>query len=126
MKTNQKKLKLTLLANALFSTISGSVIILFTSELTHIFQLKSSLPMLLIGWGLMLFMMQLLWLSFKKTIPLFGVNGIIIQDVLWILGSIILLLWNPFSFPYTALWITAIIASIVTVFAFMQWKYSKN
>jgi hypothetical protein len=50
-----------------------------------------------------------------------GVLWIIIQDVLWVSGSIILLIWNPFELSPSGNIIIAAIALIVLIMGVMQY-----
>lgn len=126
MKSNQEKLKQILLFNAVFSTTSGTVLILFSNPIAAIFSLKTGLPLQLIGTALLAFVFQLIWTRSKFPIPPFAVKGIIFQDLIWVLGSLILIIWNPFLISTLGLWIISIIAIIVFMFAWLQWKYLKN
>lgn len=125
MKTREEKLKNTLKANALFSLISGLILILFSEEIAILMNLTSNLPLTIIGLGLILFVLFILFVSYKKVLNYKLVKGIILQDLLWVFGSIVLLLLMPFGISLLGNILISVIAFIVSCFAFLQYKYSK-
>ena len=125
MKTREIKLRKTLKRNALFSLISGLTLLIFPASIAPFMNLTNDLPMTIIGAGLVLFVMFTLFVAYQKTIRLILVKIIIIQDTLWVAGSIILLLTNPFEISNKGSFVIAIIAIAVLYFSFQQRKFSK-
>lgn len=125
MKTRETKLKMTLKANALFSLISGLTLLIFSETIAFLMNLNSNLPLTIIGVGLLLFVMLILFVTYQKSINLKLVKSIIIQDILWVIGSIILLIAHPFGISLEGNIAILIVAIIVLYFAIKQRKYSK-
>lgn len=125
MKVRESKLRNILKANALFSLVSGLVLILFPEDTAIKMNLTNNLPLVIIGLGLILFAAIILFISYKKSLNYQFVKSIILQDLLWVLGSIILLIVMPFGISVWGNILISLIAVIVFCFAFLQYKYSK-
>jgi len=110
MNTLQKALGI----NAIFSGISGLGLIIFHNPIANIFKASYSAVFWIIGVGLVFFASTILY-EVKKQRPL-AVLWIIIQDFIWVTGSVILLLMQPFNIPRTG---TNTIAAIALVVLFM-------
>ncbi|WP_430967475.1 SRPBCC family protein [Spongiimicrobium sp. 2-473A-2-J] len=114
------KLQNTLLANAIFSGMSGIGLLLFHKEIADIFSVNSSTTFWIVGIALIYFASTITYEIFKqRPIPILF---IIIQDILWVIGSIILLVSQPFGISITGNYIIAAIALIVFFMAIAQSK----
>jgi len=119
--TNLKKnnlLKTALISNAVFSLASGTAAILMNNYLAELFLIPSSY-FILLGIGLILFGGYVMFIASRETISLRRAKGITIADLLWVVGSVALLLMD-FGWPSLAKWIVGIIALIVADFTFFQ------
>lgn len=100
--------------NALFSGISGIILIAFNQKIAQLFEIQNSAVFWIIGLLLLLFTSTLL-LEIRKQRPL-RIYLIIIQDFIWVLGSIIIILFKPFeisSFGYSSIGIVALIVLLM-------------
>lgn len=83
--------RIALRANAAFSAISAVVLLLFSSTLAELFNAPRSV-LLGIGVGLVLFVVDLLATASRQAIPRKKALYFVGADVLWVLGSAIVLL----------------------------------
>ena len=126
MKTTERKLRQFLIANACFSGISGLILLLDSKPLGG-FMLISELNILkLIGLVLILFAGFLFYTAWQTKMNAKQVQFIILQDWLWVVGSTILLLFQPFGISIGGNLLIAGIALIVLFFALMQGKYAQG
>lgn len=107
-----------LLANALFSLGSGLILCFTANPLAHIFGLANHEEFLFIGGALLLFS-SLVFLAFYNQNKIVVVS-IIIQDLLWVFGSIWILVSKPFGIASGGQQIIAVVATIVLFFAVAQ------
>lgn len=123
-----KLLPIALAANAGFSFLSGLILTIFPNYLAGVFASSTSIPFLLIGLGL-LFFAYTIWIELKPQRSN-KVLAIIIQDLLWVAGSIVILTWKPLPISTIGYSIIAWIAGLVLLFAILQiwgwWKKPKQ
>jgi len=112
------RLQKSLLLNALFSGISGITLILFQVSIAKLFGTENTTVFWVIGTLLLFFTLTII-LEIIKQRPL-AVLWIIVQDMLWVIGSIILIVFNPFEITFAGNVIIAIVAVIVLVMAVNQ------
>ena len=112
----QKSLQL----NALFSGFSGILLVAVHKYVAYLFQV----PIVSVFWiiGVVLIFFSLTIAFEIKRQNLLGVLFIIIQDYLWVLGSMFLLIFQPFEISITGNSIIAGIALIVLYMAINQTK----
>ncbi len=108
-----------LVTNAIFSTTSALIMLIFSTAITNLFGLEERLPFLVIGAGLLFFAGTILFEVKRQRTK--AVYWIIIQDVLWVLGSVVLLLLQPFGISMMGNVLIATVALIVLIFAI--WQY---
>jgi hypothetical protein len=104
-------LKKALTINALFSSISGIILILLNRQIADIFGTKNNTVFWCIGVALIYFALTI-WYERTKQRKL-AVLWIIIQDFLWVLGSIILISFNPFQVTQNGTLIIGVVSVIV-------------
>jgi ribosome-associated toxin RatA of RatAB toxin-antitoxin module len=114
------RLQQSLLYNAVFSGISGLTLILFQHSIAQLFGTANTKVYWVVG-ALLIFFTFTIVFEMVKQRPL-GVLWIIVQDILWVLGSVILLAINPFSITFTGNMIIAHVAIIVLFMAINQAK----
>ena len=105
------KLQKALKVNALFSGTSGIIMILLNNQIANLFGTTNNTIFWVIGLILVYFSLTI-WYEIKKQRRL-AVLWIIIQDYAWVLGSLILMVFNPFEITLTGNFIIGIIALIV-------------
>lgn len=114
------KLKNSLLINAIFSSASGIVLIVFSQQIGGLFGTTNSSVFWIIGIALLIFASTIAYEVVKQR-PL-AVLWIIAQDFLWVLGSIIILIVNPFVISKAGNSTIAVVALIVLFLGINQSK----
>jgi len=109
-----------LLANALFSSLCGLCAVSLQGPLQQLFAVARG-PFFLVLGLLLLFFALTLGVEIKKQHSL-AVLGIIGLDLLWVLGSIYLLIWDPFHISLEGNMVIALVASVVLIMALGQSK----
>lgn len=110
----QKSLRL----NALFSGLSGVLLVTAHSNIARLFEIAYSPILQVIGAGLIFFSLTIVYEIKRQN--LLGVLFIIVQDLLWVVGSMILLIFKPFEISIFGNGIIAAVALIVFFMAFNQ------
>lgn len=105
------KLQHTLKINAIFSGISGFALIVLNNKITEIFGTENNRIFWIIGLVLVFFTITIILEIIKQRS--LAILWIIIQDFIWVIGSIFLLVLNPFQITITGNIIIGIIALIV-------------
>lgn len=121
-----QKLKNVLVGNALFSMISGLAAVLFNRELGKFMNIENELILQIIGGGLIVFGAFVLSQAIAKKVNLLLIKSIILQDWLWVIVSILIIILQLFNLNFNAYLLIGIIAMIVANFAFLQGKHLKN
>jgi len=120
---NIKKIKYALLANATFSTVSGLSLIFFKDQLATIMAVQKPGILLYIGIGLLLFAGFIVWLATRPVINKRLVKIIIIQDWLWVIGSLLILVFQIFGLSWVGYEMILGVAIVVGIFASLQQRY---
>tara|TARA_B110000211_G_C14034191_1_gene533662 strand:- start:1077 stop:1451 length:375 start_codon:yes stop_codon:yes gene_type:complete len=103
----QKSLRL----NAIFSSLSGVLLIALNKTLANLFTVSDSSVFWIVGIGLIFFASTI---AFEiKRQKRMGVILIIIQDYIWVLGSVILLIFQPFEISGIGNVIIGVVALLV-------------
>ena len=113
------QLQKSLSINALFSGISGLLLIVFQSFFSEVFGLKP-LPFWIIGLALIFFTCTIVY-EIKRQRTL-AVSWVIVQDFFWVFGSLIILMVQPFGISRTGHYIIAGVALIVLLMAINQYN----
>lgn len=114
-------LQRTILGNAAFSGVSGLLMFLAADTFSQFLGLSNPLIMTVIGIVLLLYMPFLVWLSNQSPVPTWMAWLVIELDVLWVIGSLILVFTDLVPLTAAGKWTVAITADIVTVFAILQY-----
>jgi hypothetical protein len=106
--------------NAIFSDISALVLVLGASPLSQFLGIDH--PEILVGLGLGLFAwaVMLFWGSMQQQVPTWLAWLAIDGDLLWVIGSAVILFLPAVTLTTAGKWTVAIIADIVLVFAIWQ------
>jgi hypothetical protein len=110
-----------LLGNAAFSGISGLLMFLAAGPISQFSGLDSPLILSIIGIVLLLYMPLLVWLANQSPVPNWMAWAVIELDLLWVIGSLILIFTSLVPLTTGGKWAIVITADIVTVFAFLQY-----
>jgi hypothetical protein len=115
----QRLLKKALTGNALFSILSG-VAILFTNRwLVRFLGLPETVSLVILGVGLIGYAATLLLNARRPTIKMTDAWVAVIMDLVWVVGSYVLITVVPFSVG--GKWVIASVAELVLAFAILQW-----
>ena len=114
------KLKKALTANAIFSSFSGIIMLVFHQALATLFGWSDSLPFLIIGVGLLFFATTIV-IEIKKQ-RLKAIQWIIIQDLFWVVASVCLLVVQPIEMSFVGQMLVADVAIVVFIFAVLQYR----
>ncbi len=114
------KLQKSLTINAMFSGISGIILITWNRQIASLFGTPNNTVFCVVGIALIAFSITIIYEIVKQR-PL-AVLWIIIQDFLWVIGSAILLVINPFEISKTGNSTIAIVAFIVLFMGINQSK----
>ena len=112
-------LRSALRGDAIFSEVSGLVFLLFAGRLSTLTGIQP--PLITVMGAVALVYGALLWLGTRqpgvsRTLAIFAIVG----NVLWVADSALVLLTGWLPLTTTGMWIVAIIADIVLVFAILQ------
>lgn len=115
-----KSLKTALMLNAVFSLVTGIILVFSSGPIAQIFSVSQGRPFFFLGFGLILFASIVFNIGRQKQIEPFQAYIISAQDLIWVLASILLLIFDPFQFSKAGNVIIAVVALIVLAFALMQ------
>lgn len=114
------KLQIALLRNAVFSGLSGMLMVAFRSSIAEAFALPDSGTVFAVIGGLLLFFTATIILEIVKQRPRW-VMWIVIQDFLWVAGSAVLLALRPFGISTVGNIAIAVVAAIVAFMGYTQY-----
>jgi hypothetical protein len=118
--TESNLLKRVLLANSVFSTLSGIICIIAAPALTTFLGLPTTIPMFILGVLLLLFAFDVYLIAKRTPIEKNKATIVLIADILWVIASAVLLIADPFSFTTQGRWAILILADVVAVFAILE------
>jgi len=121
VKENGRFLANVLKANAVFSTVSGLIFIFFASSVAHFIGLENPVFLIGIGVTILFFSVYVYKVATMDTLNTKLVWVIIELDILWVVGSVILLLTNIVSLTTLGQWAIGLTAEIVAVFAILEY-----
>ena len=118
---NESLLRKSLLANALFTTVCGLGLLLASVTLPTLIGAVGATELIIIGVILLLYAVDLARTALGKRIPRGRIYYFIVMDLLWVIGSAVVL-WG-LSVPFTAAgrWIILLIADAVGLFGVLQY-----
>jgi hypothetical protein len=111
-------LRKALMGNALFSTLSGLVILLAQGWVLRILGLSSNVKLFILGAALIVFAGTLVINARKQEMKLSDAWMAVWMDVVWVVGSYVLIFVVPFSTE--GKWVVGVVAELVLVFAILQ------
>ena len=118
-------LKKYLTINSLFSVFSGFATLLFSDQVGQFLEIDGSSTLQIIGAGLLFFALFVWLVKREKNLNPKKVVFISLMDFLWVLGSIVIVLFNPFDLSQYGSYLIALIALWITFLGFMQLKHNK-
>ncbi len=108
---HMNKLQKALKINSLFSSVSGILLVLLNQQIAKLFRTSNNTVFWIVGIILIFFALTI-WYEIRKQRNL-AVSWIIIQDYIWVLGSLILIIFNPFNISMIGNLIIGIVALVV-------------
>jgi hypothetical protein len=116
----QRLLKKALIGNAVFSVVSGVVILFANRWLVRFLGLPENISLAILGVSLIGYA-ALLWLNVSRPkIRISDAWVAVIMDAVWVVGSYALILAVPFS--VRGKWLVCLVAELVLAFAILQWQ----
>jgi len=115
----QNLLRRALRGNALFSILSGVVILVTNRTLAEFLGLPGDADLTAVGIGLLAYAGWLLWNARQKTIRVVEAWIAVILDILWVIGSYALVFAATLSSG--GKWIVGMVAEMVLLFGVVQW-----
>ncbi|MDB4292895.1 hypothetical protein N9954_05755 [Maribacter sp.] len=104
-------LQKSLRANAVFSIFSGLTLVLFHSKIARLFGQETTTVFWIVGLILLYFTATIVYEIRRQRY--LAVVWISIQDFLWVLGSIVLLVFEPFEISKIGRGIITVVALVV-------------
>ncbi len=120
-KNKAQLLRSAFLGNSIFCFLSGLDFVLFSRQVNEFLGLSSPEIILVLGVGLMAYALVVYTQSRKQPLNLRFARFAIMADLLWVVGSAVLIFSSTNTFTMAGKWAIAIIADIVLVFAIIQY-----
>ena len=111
-------LRMALMGNALFSTLSGVIILFAQGWVIRILGLSKNVSLAILGIGLLAFAVNLVINARRQQVKTSDAWIAVSMDLAWVLGSYVLIFVVPFSAE--GKWVVAVVAELVSVFAVLQ------
>ena len=118
---NSGLLRNALRANAAFSGLSGLVLIVDARPLASLTGISAVLAFYVVGAFLIGFAAELVWVAGQRPISRTLAMVAIVADVLWVAASAVVLATGVLSLTQAGMWIVAILADVVAIFAIAQY-----
>ncbi len=118
----RQQLKLWLSINACFSGISGLTMIFFSDALQKIFGFTHPVVFPVVGLSLLLFSASLLYVTRYQLDNPGKIMTISLMDGLWVLGSLVIIIFQLFDLTRTGYFLMLITAIFVGLFGMMQYR----
>ena len=118
---SSQTLRRALKGNALFSLLSGIVILIFTKQLANVMSMSGTMSLYIVGSALILFGISLFADARRETINKKSATSTIVMDMVWVAGSCAALI-VPLGLSGSAKGLITVTALIVGFFAIWQWK----
>lgn len=111
-------LRKALIGNALFSTLSGFVILFAQAWVLRILGLAQNVNLVILGVGLIVFATILVVNARRRQVKTSDAWIAVFMDLTWVIGSYVLIFVVPFS--TSGKWVVGVAAEVVLVFAVLQ------
>ena len=114
-------LRNTLFSNSAFSFLSGVAFLLFSGAIANFLGVSASWIVLALGVGLIVYSIELYLAARADPVNTSIAKFAVYADLVWVLGSAVLIFANLIPFSTAGKWAIAIVADIVLVFAILQY-----
>ena len=120
-KQRSNLLKNALRGNALFSGLSGTVALLGARSLAAFTGIEVPAVFFVLGIILIFYAIDLWWVSSREPIDHRFAWAAIILDILWVVGSVAILVSGWPALTVAGRWTIFFLAEVVTIFAILQY-----
>jgi len=100
---------------------SGAILTVAANPIASFMGLANSLPILVIGLGLIAWGVALLWVSSRPVIERHYVMTILATNAIWVIGSLIILAADLFALTTGGRWAVLIVADVVIAFMIAEY-----
>jgi hypothetical protein len=118
------KVQKSLITNAIFSSLSGFILILMHHSIANVFEIRNRNIFWIIGIALLYFATTIVYEIFKQRPK--AILWIIIQDFVWVIGSLFILIFRPYEISKAGYITISAVAFIVLLMALNQSKALKQ
>ncbi len=123
MQVKKHRLRQSLWANVIFSMSCGITSIIAAQQIAEMMQIEAIWIFYGLGLGLLLFAGSIVFQIRRSPLSIGGVQSIIVQDWLWVLGSAVVIGMQAFGISRQGYWLIAAIALVVMTLALVQGYY---
>lgn len=113
-------LRQALRGNGIFSAVSGFVLVMAARPLATFMGLDWPLALTITGLILLPYAAILFWATSKAEIDHRLAKTAVVLDILWVIGSVLLLLTDWLNLSVAGNWTIALLAEAVLIFAILQ------
>lgn len=108
--------------NSIYSALNGITAIFFAEPIANFMGIIDPLAITLVGIALLLFCILLVGILRTEVINIRLARYVIVLDWLWVVGSLILIVFNPYNITSGGLFLIGITALMVGLLAMLQTK----
>ena len=119
MTADASLLRLALRGNATFSTLSGLSFLVASGAIAAFLGDVPAAEVTSVGASLLLFAIALVWLASRSEIPPALVTAVIVADLAWVLGTVVVVFAGVFTRGGAVA--AVMVANVVLAFAVLQW-----
>ena len=116
----EQRLRNILYCNTSFSLISSLACIFMAKSIANTMGITASNEILSIGIGVLVFAGYVLFVAKQSPLKKSLVKSVIAMDFFWVLGSLLIIAFNPFALSNAGILIIAIVALFVLIFGTLQ------
>lgn len=117
-------LKSYLLINGCFSFFSGTLMLILNEQLNFFFDISNPMVLTVIGVNLIVFSFFVLFVALAKPIKKLLVQLIVVLDILWVLGSVFIIIFALFDLSNNGYKTIGIVALFIGFLALKQFQHS--
>ncbi len=126
MENTEDKTRMVLKLNAAFSSLVGLDLIILNSAFMRWMNISNDIILPVVGLGLLLFGASVFWVAFRKPFSMQMLRSIILMDIGWVLGCILVVATNLFGLSMLGNELVLLSAVIVALLAYFQFRGEKR
>lgn len=111
--------------NSAFSALSGLLLTFASNMFNSLMGISNTLILPIIGINLLVFSLMVYYVAVKQLKNKSLVNLITTLDLLWVIGSLALIVFQWFDLSTTGYIVIGCVSIWIAYLAFMQFKYNK-